>query len=173
MVKHLFRCASFALFVLLCAPDANAQGRKLPSTEVKALNGKRVDVSTLTNHGKPTIVLVWEITCAPCLTEFNSIARVYSDWQKETGVKIIAISVDDNRSSPRVAPMARSKGWAWDTYLDVNQDFKRAMNVPLCPFAFVLDAKGDVVWQKGGYVPGDEIVLYDVVKKVAAGQSPE
>ncbi len=173
MVKHLLRCASLVFVALLFAAQTFAQGRTIPSIEVKALNGKRVDVSTFSNDGKPMVVLVWEITCAPCLTEFNAIQRVYADWQKETGVKIIAVSVDDNRSSPRVAPMARSKGWAWDTYLDPNQEFKRAMNVPLCPYAFVLNGAGEVVWQKGGYVPGDEVVLYDVVKKVAAGQSPE
>ncbi len=150
---------------------AHSQGRTLPTAQIKSVTGKSVDLSTLSNNGKPMIVLAWEITCQPCIAEFNAIHKVYEAWQAETGVRLVAISVDDNRSSPRVAPMARSKGWKWDVYLDPAQEFKRAMSVPLCPYAFVLNGKGEVVWQKGGYVPGDETVLYDVVKKVAAGQS--
>lgn len=178
-INSLFMALQFkhsvlaALLVFGSAAAAYAQGRTLPSAQIKSLNGKTVDVSTLSNGGKPMIVLVWEITCQPCLVEFNAIYKVYETWQQETGVKLVAISVDDNRSSPRVAPMARSKGWKWDTYLDPNQEFKRAMNVPLCPYAFVLNGKGEVVWQKPGYTPGEETALYDVVKKVAAGQPIE
>jgi len=158
--------------LLLCGTGAaHAQGRTLPSAQVKTLTGKSVDVSTFSNNGKPMIVVAWEITCAPCLTEFSAIHKVYDTWQSETGVKLVAVSVDDNRSSSRVLPMARTKGWKWDVYLDPNQEFKRAMSVPSCPYAFVLNGKGEVVWQKPGYVPGDETMLYEVVKKVAAGQS--
>jgi len=159
---------------MLLMSQASAQSmRKLPSITVKAANGKTVDIATLTNDGKPMVVFAWEITCQPCIAAFNAIAPQYKNWQEETGVKIVAISIDDNRSAARVFPMARSKGWGFDVYLDPNQAFKRAMNVPFCPYVYVLDSDGAIVWQKGGYTAGDENIIYEMVNKVAQGKTIE
>ena len=161
------------LTAFCCLSFAPQDGRQLPSVEMKALDGKSVDLSTLGNAGKPMIVIAWEITCQPCIKEFNAIDPLYESWQKETGVKIIAVSIDDNRSSSRVKPLVRSRGWEFEVYLDPNQAFKRAMNIPFCPYAFVLNGKGEVIWQKAGYNPGDEVILYEVVKKAAADKTIE
>ena len=162
-----------AVLAFFCTSFAPEAGRTLPSVEVKSLDSKSVDISTISNDGKPMIVFAWEVICQPCINEFNAIAPLYEAWKAETGVKIVAVSVDDNRSSTRVRPLVRTKGWPFDVYLDPNQAFKRAMNVPLCPYVFVLNGKGEVVWQKGGYSPGDEAIIYDVVKKVAKGETIE
>lgn len=160
-----------SIVMLLCNLASNAQTqRQLPSVEVKMLNGKTIDLSTINNDGKPMIVFAWEVTCLPCIAEFNAISRQYADWKKETGVKIVAVSVDDSRSSPRVNPLVRSKGWDFEVYLDPNQAFKRAMSVSYCPYAFVLNGKGEVVWQKGGYTPGDETIIFEIVQKTAKGE---
>ena len=159
--------------IICCTAFACPGGRWLPAVEVKTLEGRTVDISQVSNQGKPMVVIAWEITCQPCIKEFNAIAPLYESWQKETGVKIVAVSTDDNRSSPRVKPMVRSKGWPFEVYLDPNQAFKRAMNIPVCPYAFVLNGAGEVVWQKSGYNPGDEYTIYEVVKKTAAGQAVE
>ena len=169
MKRNWFAFTASLLIAILCLSFAPEQ-RTLPSVEVKGLNGRKVDVATLSNGDKPMILIVWEITCQPCITELNAIAPLYKDWQTETGVKIIAISVDDSRSSPRVLPLVKSKGWNYEVYLDPNQDFKRAMSVPVCPYVFVLDGNGEVIFQKSGYTPGEELMVYDVVKKAAAAQ---
>jgi len=57
--------------------------------------------------------------------------------------------------------------------LDANSDFKRAMSVVNVPHVFVLDGKGNIVWQHTGYAPGDEEELLEVVKKVANGEEIE
>lgn len=173
MVNHTIRCAAAFIAVLCCMAFAPQSGRQIPSADLKSLDGKVVDAATLTNDGKPMILFVWEITCQPCIKEFNAIAPLYDTWKKETGLKIVAVSVDDNRSAPRVKPLVRTRGWPFEVYLDPNQAFKRAMNVPLCPYVFVLNGNGEVVWQKGGYTPGDENIIYDIVKKVSKGETIE
>lgn len=161
---------SITITILICSVTYKTSGqRKLPTIDVKSINGETVNTSTIKNDGKPMIVFAWEITCQPCISEFNAISKVYANWKNETGVKIIAISIDDSRSSSRVTPLVRSRGWDFEVYLDPNQTFKRAMNVSYCPYVFVLDSNAEVVWQKGGYAPGDEIILYDVVQKTAKG----
>ena len=156
-----------AIVALCCLSFSPQEGRKMASAEIKTLEGKAIDAATIQNDGKPMIVFVWEVTCQPCIKEFNAIAPMYDSWKAETGVKIVAISVDDSRSSSRVKPLVRARGWSYDVYLDSNQSFKRAMNVPLCPYAFIMDGNGNVVWQKSGYSPGDEAIIYETVKKYA------
>ena len=160
---------SIIIGLYACTTNVYAQ-RTIPSVEVKMLNGKTIDISTIKNDGKPMILFAWEIICQPCITEFNAISRLYDNWRKETGVKIIAVSVDDNRSASRVNPLVRSKGWEFDVYLDPNQAFKRAMNVTYCPYAYILNGNGEVVWQKGSYTPGDENIIFGIVQKIAKGE---
>ena len=140
---------------------------KLPSAEVKTMNGERVNSSTFSNDGKPVIIDFWATWCKPCIEELTAIHEEYADWQKETGVKVITISVDDARTMTRVAPFVNGKGWNFESYVDPNGDLKRAMNVNMPPHTFVLNGKGEVVWQHVGFAEGNQEELYEVVKKVA------
>jgi cytochrome c biogenesis protein CcmG/thiol:disulfide interchange protein DsbE len=72
-----------------------------------------------------------------------------------------------------VKPYVESKAWEYEVYLDENQDFKRAMNVGDIPHVFVLNGKGEVVWQTNAYVEGGVEILHNIVKKVANGESLE
>ena len=98
----------------------------------------------------------------------NTIKEVYEEWQEETGVKLVAISIDDARSAARVKPHVDGNGWEYEVYIDQNQDFKRAMNVVNPPHTFVLNGKGEIIWQHASYVEGDEDKLIEVVRQAAA-----
>jgi peroxiredoxin len=100
----------------------------------------------------------------------NAFNEEYADWAEETGVKIIAISIDNARSESSVAPFVNARGWEFDVYLDPNGDFKRAMNVGNVPHTFLIDGKGKIVWQHTSYLEGDEAKTFEIVKKVAKGQ---
>src|SRR5204863_6348680 len=92
--------------------------KQLPSVDVKLMNGERVNTSAFSNDGKPIIIDFWATWCKPCIEELNAIHDVYPDWQKETGVKMITISVDDARTMTRVAPFVNGKGWTYESYVD-------------------------------------------------------
>ena len=85
----------------------------------------------------------------------------------ETGVKLVAVSIDDQRSATRVKPYVNSVGWDYQILLDKNSDFKRAMGVQNVPHTFLLDGKGNIVYQHNSYSPGDEDKLYDKVQAAA------
>lgn len=144
MIKSISWCCAFIIILLFNISFRGWCQRTLPSVELKSINGKSVNLATIKNDGKPMVVIAWEITCQPCISEFNAISKVYADWKKETGVKIIAVSIDDSRSSVRVTPMVKSKGWDFEVYIDPAQTFKRAMNITYCPYAFILN--GNVKW---------------------------
>lgn len=138
----------------------------MPSVQVQTLESKKVDTRTFSNGGKPIIVNFWATWCAPCKKELSAIAEVYDTWQAKTGVKLIAISIDDARSMNRVAPYVAGQDWDYEVYLDPNGDLKRALNVNNVPHTFLLNGSGEIVWQHNNYEPGDENELYKKVQEL-------
>ncbi|MAX05287.1 MAG: alkyl hydroperoxide reductase [Flavobacteriales bacterium] len=153
-------------FATLVASISFAQNRTLPNIEVKNLNGTKFNITQIENEGSPIVISFWATWCKPCKKELNNIAEVYEDWQDETNVKIIAISIDDSRSMSKVNPYVNASDWDYEVYLDTNSDLKRAMGVSTVPHTFLLNAKKEIVWQHKGYIDGDENELYKEIKKL-------
>lgn len=148
-------------------------GRKLPSVDIKNLDGVTINTSTFTNDGKPIIISFWATWCKPCVNELTSISDVYEEWQEETGVKIIAVSIDDTRTSASVRIIVGGKEWPYEIYLDENGDFKRAMNVNLIPHTFILNGNGEIVWQHTTFTDGSELEMIEIVRDIIQGNPIE
>jgi len=161
----------FSLLILMAGMLSFTSGnRPLPKVDVKTLDGRVVSTSTFENDGKPIIISFWATWCKPCIHELTTISDVYEDWQDETGVKLIAISVDNSRTSGGVLPLVNGKDWDYEVYLDENKDFQRAMGVNLVPHTFVLNGKGEIVWEHTAFTEGSELELIEVIRKVAKGE---
>ncbi len=159
---------TFATILLLSFTSGNKS--TLPKVDVKSLDGRIVNTSTFNNDGNPMIISFWATWCKPCVTELNTINEVYEDWQEETGVKLIAVSVDNSRSSSGVKPLVNGKDWDYEVYLDENGDFKRAMGVNLVPHTFLVNGKGEIVWQHTSFTEGSELELIELVRKLKRGE---
>ncbi len=150
--------------LLLSCGITFSQKRNLPNIEVKTLKGNSFNIQDLNNEGNPMVISFWATWCKPCKKELNAIAEVYGEWQNETGVKLIAISIDDTRSMSKVAPYVNSSDWEYDVYLDSNSDLKRAMGVSTVPHTFLINGEGNIVWHHKGYIDGDEEELYEQIE---------
>ena len=142
-----------------------AQTRTLPSVDVKTLDGNSINIQEIENNGNTIVVNFWATWCKPCKKELNNIAEVYEDWKDETGVKLVAVSIDDSRSTAKVAPYVNASDWDFEIYLDPNRNLARAMGVSTVPHTFLLNSKNEIVWQHKGYVDGDEDELLEQIRK--------
>lgn len=169
-MKKILLLTSMVLIVAVCFSQTITKKRQLPSIDIKDVKGNPFNTLKIANDGKPIVISFWATWCKPCIKELTTISEVYPDWQTETGVKIYAVSVDDARSSSQVAPLANGKGWDYTVLLDQNGDFKRAMNVGPIPHTFLLNGKGEIVWQHTSFSEGSELELIELIRKVSKGE---
>lgn len=139
---------------------------QLPSIQLKDINGKTVNTAQLNNDGKPFIISFFATWCKPCQRELDAINELIVDWEEETGVKLIAVSIDQGQNIDKVKPLVDSKGWEYEVLLDPNGDFKRALNVSLVPTVFVIDGNGKIADQRSGYTDGSEQHLIEKVREL-------
>ena len=151
------------LLLLAVFTTASAQVRKVV---LKSIDGKTVSTDTLRNDGKPFIIDFFATWCKPCNRELTAISEVYEDWQKETGVKVIAVSIDQAQNINKVKPLVDNHGWQYEVLLDPNSDFKRALGIQTIPYVIVCDGEGNIVAKHNGYTEGAEEELIEKVREL-------
>lgn len=158
---------SKALFIMMMLfATAQTISAQLPSFKLKTIDGKTVSTDTLRNDGKPFIISFFATWCKPCNRELKAIHELYPEWQEETGVRVIAISIDEAQNAQKVKPMVDAAGWEYQVLLDPNSDFRRAMGVNLIPHVFVIDGEGKVAESRSGYTDGGELHLIEKVREL-------
>lgn len=135
----------------------------VPDVSIKSSSGNLINIKTFTKD-KIVILSFWATWCVPCINELNNINDVYADWQKDTGVTLIAISIDDSRSISRVIPLSNGYDWNYQILFDKNEDLKRAFNIYSIPYTIAID-NGDIFYRHSGYKEGDEYILINMVKE--------
>jgi peroxiredoxin len=154
--------------LLLIGWSASFHAQDIPSIELKDLADMTIDTRAFAEEAEgPVLFCFWATWCSPCKRELNNYADLYPDWQDETGVELVAVSIDDPRSMMRVKPYVNSVSWDYTVLLDPNKAFARAMQVNNVPHTFLVNAEGEVVWQHNNYADGDEEELYEELLKLA------
>lgn len=114
-----------SLCLLMVSFAAGAQER-LPEVILKDIEGRTVQTDTISNNGKPLVIAFFATWCKPCNRELKSIDELYDDWQRETGVRIVAVSIDQAQNVNKVKPLVDQNGWRYDVLLDPNGELRWA-----------------------------------------------
>lgn len=140
--------------------------KKLPNVSLKNVEG--TPVSTTNNFNEKDKLYVfsfWATWCAPCIQELDAINDVYADWKTKLNIQIIAVSVDDSRTTKRVKPLVNGKAWDYEVLLDTNQEFKRSLGIANVPYLIIVK-NGEIVFTQNGHAPGNEIQLFEELLKL-------
>src|SRR5687767_12455868 len=78
--------------------------RTLPSITLSDMNGNNINIADYSKGGKITVLSFWATWCVPCKKELTNIADLYDEWKKKYDLQIVAVSIDDSRSSSKVKP---------------------------------------------------------------------
>lgn len=156
------------LTAIVLALLTTAAWAQLPKLMLKNIEGKDVPVQSLMAEGKPIVISFFATWCKPCLRELNAIHEVYEEWQEETGVKLVAVSIDEGANTLKVKPLAKSLEWNYEVLLDPNSDLKRALQVGLVPTVIVVNGKGEITYRHSGYTEGGETEILEQVRKTLA-----
>lgn len=128
----------------------------LPEVTLQDIDGKSVSVAALAKSGKPVVLSFFATWCKPCMQELEAINELYPDWQDEYGVQVYLVSIDRAQDIHKVAPLVNGNGWDFPVLFDPNGTLQRALNVKNVPHLFVVNSKGEIVYQHNAYLPGDE-----------------
>ena len=157
---------SVLIFIVVFVLSNVPMFAQLPAVTLKTMDGTEVRTDTLANDGKPFIIDFFATWCKPCNRELDAISEVYEEWQEETGVKIIAVSIDQAQNINKVKPLVSNHGWEYEVLLDPNGDFKRALGCQMIPYTIIVDGKGDIVYKHNGYTDGAETELIEKVRQL-------
>lgn len=160
-----FAAVTISLGLSAQEKQENKTEKKLPSVQLKDMEGNVVNTAELGLDG-PIVISFWATWCSPCKRELNTIHELYPDWQDETGVTLVAVSIDDQKTMNAVPMYVNGKAWDYLVLMDPNGNFKRAMGVNNVPHTFLIDKDGNIVYSHNNFAPGDEDHLYEEILKL-------
>lgn len=156
--------AIFAGIIALSLTNPISAGKTLPNVVLKRLNGESVNIQDYGKNGKITVLSFWASWCSPCKRELDAIAELYPEWQEKYNLEVVAITIDNARALSKVRPIVEQKAWPFEILSDANQELQQALNFQAIPQTFVVDAKGEIVYEHSGYQPGDEYALEEALE---------
>ena len=155
-----------AVALLSFAAAAQLHAQSIPDVTVENIKGGKTSSRTFCDGEGPVVISFWATWCKPCIKELDAVSDLLEEWKEETGLRFIAVSVDDSRSVSRARSFASGRGWeGMDFYFDVNSSLVKALNISAVPHVLVYGKDGKLAYRHVGYVPGDENELFEMVKK--------
>lgn len=146
-------------------PRANGADatERAPDFTLRDMDGAEHKLSSY--QGKVVLLSFWATWCGPCMVEMPHLQKMY-DAYKDKGFVLLSISADDARSSSRVKPLIKSKGFTFPVLLDTQSTVVTQYNPSkTLPFLELLDPNLMVIWRHQGYTPGDEVETEAKVKE--------
>lgn len=152
------------IFLFLCVLGWSQ--KKFPNVSLKNIEGTTVSTTNNFNEkDKLYVFSFWATWCAPCIQELDAMNDVYEEWKTKIDFQIIAVAVDDSRTTKRVKPLVNGKAWEYEVLLDTNQEFKRSLGIANVPYLIIVK-NGEIIFTQNGHTPGSEGQLLEELLKL-------
>ena len=159
-----------------------AVGRQVTFLALKPLTGKAEAVSLPDLQGKLTLINYWGPWCAPCRIEFPHLYELRQSFADQPAAQILSVSCSGHEGPEDNSPadiqateeFLREQYADLPTYYDPFYKSRRHLVevAELGSFSYpttvILDGSGTIrgLWQ--GYMPGDELAMHALMKKLVA-----
>ncbi|WP_083250502.1 TlpA disulfide reductase family protein [Acidihalobacter aeolianus] len=126
-----------------------SSGNQAPNVQMTLLNGKKLDLRSF--HGHPVLINFWATTCPGCVEEIPSLAKLYKQLSPQ-GFEIIGVAMSYDIPS-QVKTMTQDKHIPYPITIDRSDSISKAFGtIRLTPTSFLINPKGQIVYQKIGNV---------------------
>jgi hypothetical protein len=156
------RSAFFLVFVI-ASLLLSAQSNYIPLTELTTLEGVRVTTRDIFDDSDITILVFFKTCNQKCCQQLDAMQDIWQDSLADKGVQLVAVCVDGVGDWSHVRPLVNGNCWEFDTYIDLNCDFKRAMNVSHIPCTIMLDATQNLLCRYNGFCSGIDKMMCEKV----------
>jgi peroxiredoxin len=137
---------------------------KAPSFTLEKVDGGRQKLADFLGQG-PVLLNFWASWCKPCKQEAPHLIKLYEELH-ESGLQVVAISVDDVNSVGKVKTATRKLGLPYPVLLDPRGEYSKRLGVASLPTNVLLDNDGRIVRTFTGFRPGDEKEFAAEIKKL-------
>jgi AhpC/TSA family len=147
------------LFFALFTSSILAQ-KTVPATTHNTLDGKTVTLSEAVKKNKLTVVVFWAIWDNNGVNELNAL-------NSKLTVPFYAVSIDPKTDESKVLPFVQGKNWKYNFLLDPNKELYRGLGGKFPPMILIVDNTGKVLYEKQGFVAGDEAIIIAKVNELS------
>lgn len=132
---------------------------------VKNETGEKSFLAAQMPKGKIYLVSVWATWCGPCRSELRALQKVHCDWSEKYNFEFVAISIDTPTDHPKIFKMANKTDWNFKILHDEYGYLVKELEVSRLPRMFLVDQKGNIVYEPKGYSPSQ---LQKIEQKIKA-----
>jgi hypothetical protein len=136
-----------------------AQEKGIPDVKLRDVDGNLVSAAQIAIPGTSTLIIFWKSSSNKCCDNLDMLQDAWDETLNKAGVRLVAICVDCNGGWSHVKPIVDGNSWDFDTYIDVNGDFKRAMSVADVPCTMLFDQDQNLVCRYNSVCAGSQEFL--------------
>ena len=159
-----------AVLLLLAVATPVWAAKTVPAFKLCNIDGKKISFEDLAAKYELMALIFWATDCGPCKDELVEVNKFADDYD---GFGVVAVSTDSARTSSEVKPFIKGQGYKFDVLLDVDGELVKALGVPGNPYAMLVTADGNVIWEHSGYRKGDEKKMRAEIEKYFEAAVPE
>lgn len=147
-----------SLFLIAFWPAllSSAQQTSMPEVDLRDIDGNIISSSEIIMPGTSTLVVFWKSSSCKCYDNLEMLQELWDETLRQHGVKMVTICVGCNGSWTQVKTIVNGNDWGFDTYIDVNDDFKRAMSVGEVPCTMLFDEDQNLLCRYNSVCTGSQ-----------------